>query len=226
MHFNELTSKEKDFVKKQKQVYKSVYIDKNSNFNCMNVYGEEVALNYNKSSKILSVVFDGSNSAKEWKSNAKIMKTQSDDLIDDNAIKFHTGFYRSFQSIYEEVLEKILYRYDLKHVIIRGYSRGAVFTALLHRKIRKYHPKMTVQSVSFGMPCFMNYKAALFCNHEKWLKDFISIEHYQDIVPHVLEYKMGFVPTPCKRVYIGSKWAKAFRWWKKISVHMNYFNKT
>jgi len=221
-----LITKQGVLIERARREYKKVFIDKiGVNYQYRQINGEELAYQYNPSSRILNLLFDGSNSCKEWASNLKVLKKQSNDISDNSKAMFHKGFYDTFEFMWEGFLKDLIESKNIKRIYIRGHSRGAVAALLTHRKIKKYYKRIIPYGIGFGMPCCMNLSAALECNIYEYTHDFISVEHYQDIVPHVLKHKMGYEPAPCKYVYTGSKWARRFRFWKRIYPHTHYFDK-
>lgn len=155
-------------------------------------YGEKTFLGYNNQLNTLFTSFRGSSNIQNWIDDIQIEHHCIDKT---NNICIEAGFYKLYEDLYPFVynkIDKLSQKYKTNNLLLTGHSMGASIASLFAYNLSKNNYNITI--VTFGSPRVGNYN---------FVKDFVSkditslrITHYQDIVPHLPQYRLNYQHIP------------------------------
>lgn len=155
---------------------------------------------YNKEYNSTFVSYRGSENIKNWINNIKIKFTYPYPSLPKVGVEL--GFYESYQSIYQDVIEAIInttYKYKTNQIILTGHSLGGIST-LLAVDIKNNYPRYQITSlVTFGSPRMGNPEFVKM--FRKFNINSIRVTHYYDIVPHLPQERFGYQHIPSEIWY-------------------------
>jgi hypothetical protein len=141
--------------------------------------------------KVLSIFFEESNGATDWKNNFDFPAKPYRDMRDKWYA--HRGFLRVWKAI-EPHLRDVIMSPDIKFIDIYGYSHGAAVALLCHEYCKFHRPDINVCGYGFGSPRviwgFPNKRV------RDRFKGFTVIRNKGDIVTHLPPAIFGFTHCP------------------------------
>ncbi len=141
-------------------------------------------------SSILTIVFRGSDSKKDWQADFKFWEALIPYNHFSHKIKVHTGFISTYKS--HSVRGKIreFVNENIKKIYVTGHSYGAALAILCAIDLRCNFPHKDYEVVVFGCPRVGNKAFKNFYNLR--LFKTLRVEHRRDIVPKVPFAFLGY----------------------------------
>ncbi len=108
-------------------------------------------LRINKS--VATIVFRGSDSKKDWKTDLKFWKTAVPYGNYSSKIRVHAGFISAYKSPHIRIrIQKYISSFDIQKVYITGHSYGAALAVLCAVDLEYNFPKKDYEVIVFGCP--------------------------------------------------------------------------
>ena len=139
----------------------------------------------------MTIVFRGSDSQKDWKTNSKFCKTTIPYGNDSSKIRVHSGFINAYKSPNIRMkIQKYINDFDIQKVYITGHSYGAALAVLCAVDLEYNFPKKDYEVIVFGCPRVGNkaFKQSYNLRVFKTLR----VENRRDIVTKVPFAFMGY----------------------------------
>ena len=153
-----------------------------------NINGTECCVNVNGST--ITIVFRGTDSPDEWRSNLLFFKKVIPYNNRNSAIRVHSGFINAYKN--EKVRDKIhsLIPKETCRIIVAGHSRGAALAVLCAVDLQYNFPDKSVEAYLFGCPRVGN--RAFAKSYNKRVFKTLRIENGNDIVTKLPPAVFGF----------------------------------
>lgn len=141
--------------------------------------------------KAVTIVFRGTDSKDEWRSNFRVCKKKIPYNNVNSPVRVHCGFIDTYKRA--DVRDKIhsLIPKDVCRVIVTGHSRGAALALLCALDVQYNFPDKSVEAYLFGCPRVGNAAFKKSYNHRVFKT--LRIDNGNDIVtklpPAILGYR-------------------------------------
>lgn len=139
---------------------------------------------------VLTIVFRGSDSEKDWKANFKYWKTTIPYGNKNSNIRVHSGFISTYKS---KNVRKKIHKYvteDVKKIVLTGHSYGAALAILCGVDLQYNFPQKDFEVVVFGCPRVGN--RAFKKSYDLRIFKTLRIENPGDIVTKVPFSFLGY----------------------------------
>lgn len=151
----------------------------------------------------LSIVFRGSDSPKDWKTDFKFWQTTVPYGNKHSDIRVHSGFINAYKSKnVRDKIHKIVRENSVEKIILSGHSYGAALAVLCAVDLQYNFPNKDYEVVVFGCPRVGNN--AFQKSYNLRLFKTIRVEHKKDIITKIPFVLMGYRHVGAK-IQLGSK---------------------
>jgi predicted lipase len=150
---------------------------------------------------ILWIVFRGSDTPQDWKTNLTFWKKTIPYDNTKTKIRVHTGFLNAYKQseVRERILESITD--STNYIRISGHSQGAALAVLCAVDVQYNFPDKDIETVLFGCPRIGNKAFAL--SYNKRVDKTVRVENGNDIVTKLPFAVLGYRHAGAK-MHIGT----------------------
>ena len=152
---------------------------------------DNVSLFFHNKNKIQYIVFIGSNDYKDWLYNFQFnfSETPYKSKNTNKEIKVHSGFYRLYLKVRNEILNR-MNKVKTENIVVVAHSMGGAVATLCALDLQYNLPDKEIGSFTSGSPKVGN--SAFVSSFNRRIGDTVRCTNGNDMVPSLPPFSFGF----------------------------------